>query len=433
MLPAAPGVLELRIMAHPLRAFSIIFALALITRVVVVCLFADTNPATANLWEYGPMARLALERGQIAYCVVAADGSEFVYPSAFVAPMAIFAWMGLFSLLGVTPAALVTMLVINVLCGTAVVVMTMRIAARLFGSPAIALVAGALLALHPVWVFSASTYHGLNLYLLLLLIVADLCLRQGARSILYFACAGLVTGVAILTRTEYLFLGFALLAGSWLAHRRWLCLFASLACAGLVVLPWTIRNHRTFDRLIPVANSTGFNLFKGFNPMANGSGRWIDVNPVRARLLADQLAAVPLDDRYESATDDVYKAAALQFMRENPVQSFVVLPLKKLLLFWTFDFHDATTHQVLYQIAFWPMAILSLAGLIAALRRGAFNHPAHRTVLLLFAAQSLVVAAYAVHARYRLNVEPFLAAYSAAGLLAWEGRFAATLRKEPAA
>ena len=50
-----------------------------------------------------------------------------------------------------------------------------------------------------------------------------------------------------------------------------------------------------------------------------------------------------------------------------------------------------------------------------AARSGCFARPDHRTVLILFAFQTLVMMIYAVHARYRMNVEPFLYAYAAVG------------------
>ena len=40
----------------------------------------------------------------------------------------------------------------------------------------------------------------------------------------------------------------------------------------LVLAPWTVRNFETFGRVIPVAQSSGYNLCKGFNPYTNGSG-----------------------------------------------------------------------------------------------------------------------------------------------------------------
>jgi hypothetical protein len=71
---------------------------------------------------------------------------------------------------------------------------------------------------------------------------------------------------------------------------------AVAAVAALVVIaPWTARNYAVFHRLIPVANVVGLDLFKGFNPEANGSGKWVENNKVMERLLGRELDAVPLN------------------------------------------------------------------------------------------------------------------------------------------
>ena len=84
-------------------------------------------------------------------------------------------------------------------------------------------------------------------------------------------------------------------------------------------------------------------------------------------------------------------------------------------LFWIYEFYEPITHEVLYQLQFWPLFVLSIIGLAMAGRSGCFARPDHRTVLVLFAFQTLVMMSYAVHARYRMNVEPFLYAYAAVG------------------
>jgi hypothetical protein len=48
---------------------------------------------------------------------------------------------------------------------------------------------------------------------------------------------------------------------------------------------------------------------------------------------------------------------------------------------------------------------------------GCFAQPDHRTVLVLFAFQTLLMMSFAVISRYRMNVEPFLYAYAAVGAM----------------
>jgi hypothetical protein len=136
---------------------------------------------------------------------------------------------------------------------------------------------------------------------------------------------------------------------------------------------------------------------------------------VAERLLGQEIDAVPLDRNYENARDKVYYNAAIDFMKSHPLRSFLVLPMYKVALFWFYDVTVLTTHGLLYQLQFWPLFVLSIIGLAKAARSGCFARPDHRTVLVLFAFQTLVMTGYAVHARYRMNVEPFLYNYAAVG------------------
>jgi hypothetical protein len=186
------------------------------------------------------------------------------------------------------------------------------------------------------------------------------------------------------------------------------------AVAALVVIaPWTARNYAVLHRFIPVANLAGEDLFKGFNPEANGSGKWVDDHGIAGRLL--ELKPVPLDANYENARDKILYNSAIDYMKSHPLRSFVVLPMKKVALFWIYDVYEQKTHEVLYQIQFWPLFVLSIIGLVMAAHSVCFARPDHRTVLILFAFETLVMMFYAVHARSRMNVEPFLYAYAAVG------------------
>jgi hypothetical protein len=97
-------------------------------------------------------------------------------------------------------------------------------------------------------------------------------------------------------------------------------------------------------------------------------------------------------------------------------------------LFWIYDVDEPKTHELLYQLQFWPLFVLSIIGLAMAARSGCFARPDHRTVLFLFLFQTLVMMSYAVHARYRMNVEPFLYAYAAVGAVGLWGWLRRRLR-----
>jgi hypothetical protein len=288
------------------------------------------------------------------------------------------------------------------------------------------------MALHPVFVFSVATYHVLNVYILLLLIVFDLTLSTRRQTYRMSVLVGVLAGIAALVRPEYLALVGAIMLGSLITHRQWKKTAVAAVTAFVVIAPWTARNYAVFHRLIPVANLMGDSLFKGFNPEANGSGNWVDNNGVVERLLGHEFNAVPLNSNYENAIDKVYYNAAIDYMKSHPLRSFVVLPVYKMMLFWIYDIYEPKTHELLYQLQFWPLFVLTIVGLAMTAHNGCFARPDHRTVLVLFAFQTLVMISFAVHARYLMNVEPFLYAYAAAGavgLWGWLHVLSASVKK----
>jgi 4-amino-4-deoxy-L-arabinose transferase-like glycosyltransferase len=405
--------------SHWVASMAGLMGFALMIRLVAVACLANNDPATANLWEYGTIAKTALDNGgQLLFTAHRPDGSLFHYPTAFMPPMHVFIWMGLFWLFGVSSWALSAMLALNVLGGMAIVYGTAQVALRLFQQRSVAWLAALFVAINPVFVYSVTTYHAINAYIPLLLWVFLLLTHPQRQNLVRtHVLAGAITGFVALERTEYI-----ILAGAFhlavLAHHRQLKLLLLAVLTGLVmVLPWSVRNYVVFDKFVLVANTKGYNLHKGFNPEANGSGDWADNHGIRQRQLGPQLAAVPLDTQFENNTDKILELAAIKYIKEEPLQAFVVLPLKKLSLFWLFDIHDPITHQWLYQAQFWPLFLLSALGLFTAWRLGVFKQSVHKAVLLMFLFQSLVMTAYAVHARYRMNVEPFLYVYAAYGII----------------
>jgi hypothetical protein len=435
---AGLDALELRLQAGHAAWLWAVLATAFVARGVVAAVFTDFDPATANIWEYGEVARATLEygHGEMVYHLVwgRPDSTSFmhppalIYPTALMPPFLVFVWMGLFLLFGVTKLALAMMTALNVLTGIGIVYYSIRVARALFGSEVIALLVGIVMALHPVFVFSVTTYHALNVYILLLLIVFDLTLSTRRQTYGVSVLTGVLAGIAALIRAEYLILVGAIILGSLITHRQWKMTAVAAIAAFLVIAPWTARNYAVFHRIIPISSAGAANLYKGYNPEANGSGKWVDDHKIADRLLGRELDAVPLDSNYETAVEKVFYNAIIDYMKSHPLRSFVVLPMYKVALFWTYDFHEPKTHQLLYQLQFWPLFVLSIVGLAMAARSGCFARPDHRTVLVLFAFQTLVMMIFAVHARYRMNVEPFLFAYAAVGAVGLWGWLRRRLR-----
>src|ERR1700730_14588588 len=90
--------LELRLQARHAAWLWAVLAVALVARIGVAAVFADVDPATATIWEYGGIARATLEHahGQMVEQIVVAHGvpghpagTTFFYPTAFMPPFLI--------------------------------------------------------------------------------------------------------------------------------------------------------------------------------------------------------------------------------------------------------------------------------------------------------------------------------------------------------
>src|SRR6516164_7643805 len=86
---AGLDALERRLQARPATWLWAVLAVAFVARTVVAAVFTDLDPATANIWEYGDIARWTLEYGRMIYQIVVGHGvpghsvdTTFVYPTA---------------------------------------------------------------------------------------------------------------------------------------------------------------------------------------------------------------------------------------------------------------------------------------------------------------------------------------------------------------
>jgi 4-amino-4-deoxy-L-arabinose transferase-like glycosyltransferase len=133
-------------------------------------------------------------------------------------------------------------------------------------SSRVGLWAAAVAALYPelVW-FSVHFWSETVFMVLLWWGIERLLAADRGRGIGRAVAAGVLWGAAILTRETVLY--FVPLAAAWLATRgggraRGRAA-AFLACALLVVAPWTYRNYVQFHAFVPVSTAGGQNLFQG--------------------------------------------------------------------------------------------------------------------------------------------------------------------------
>ncbi len=402
---------------------------ALVLRICALLVAGDVS-ANANIWEYGEQAECAWRHGG-DLCRYYAGGNGTSYPSAYMPPLLSYIWWGLFHLFGDGTTARVAWLALNLAAALGSIALVFYLSGKLWPSRWAAFVSAAILAMYPTSVFVTATYHQTNWAVLLLLsvVAVSVKLAEGAEPWRYGALGGLLCGLAALNRSEMIVIGPLLIAlgATW---RRSFHTIAKVTVAGAVAIslllgPWIARNYYDFGRFIPTAQSTGYNLWKGFNPYTNGSGNLTEDPNGPAMRVSESIAnSVAPGPRYETRVQDAYMKAFEHDVRTASPSRLLKLAANKVLLLWGFDWTDKeVTGRLAYLLPWLVTNLLAVVGLVVAWRSRRQVRAAPAAIYAL--ALSLLTLAYvvtAVHARYRMHIEPFLFMLAGIGAMALWGR-----------
>ncbi|MFM8792157.1 MAG: glycosyltransferase family 39 protein [Solirubrobacterales bacterium] len=172
---------------------------------------------------------------------------------------------------------------IQAILGTAAILVVFLIGARLEPGPVGPLFAAGLVALYPPFIHSVGSLMSeptASFTLpaaVLAFLWADSAAAGGGWRIAAWILPGILFGLTCLVRPEYLFVSFVialfLLLRQWLGSgpSRSLASTAIFIVALLVpIVPWTIHNVVTLDRVIPITTGSGKALFVGTNLPADG-------------------------------------------------------------------------------------------------------------------------------------------------------------------
>jgi hypothetical protein len=396
---------------------------ALVMRVAAILVFGDVS-AKAELWEYGEQGRCAAQHGG-ELCMNYLSGAGY-YPSAYMPPLLSYAWFGLFELFGDGPVARAAWLGINVLVALGCVALTYHLSLQFVPSKWVAFVAASLMAVYPTFVFSSATYHQTNWAVFLLLAVSAIAVKLagGANPWLYGATGGLLCGLAALNRSEMLIIGPILLALGACWRRQWsrivtIGVVGALSMA-IVVVPWAIRNYEVFDRVIPTAQSEGYNLWKGYTPYTNGSGNLSEKPDSPGYATRTKIrAGVAEGPDYEPRLQDAFLKQFRADVHDSSTGRLVKLAFNKVALLWAFDWTDHdVTGRMSYRFPWVATNLFAVLGLVFLWRWRRRVAPAPGVIY--GAALLLLTAAYAVtsvHARYRMHIEPFLFVLAGVGVV----------------
>lgn len=237
-------------------------------------------------------------------------------PTAAWPPGYPFALAAAYRAFGASPA---TAVALNAAAGALTCLLVWGLGRRLVG-PRGGLVAAALLAAFPSHVLFAGVVLSETLFtcLAVALVLAAVALVVRDAGPVAWLAWGVGLGLAALVRAEALVLTLVPAAAVLGPRRRGAApvLAATIAGAALALAPWTARNARLFDALVPTSTGFGRTLWIGHNPDAAGGMRPA-LQEAQARAMAEAGVA-PVGPAGELATDRFLLHDALAFARAHP-------------------------------------------------------------------------------------------------------------------
>ena len=260
-----------------------------------------------------------------------------------------------------------------------------------------------------IWSSTMLARENLSTPLLLATALLALRLLENPRASLALA-TGAVWGAAVLAGSSALPLILAPLLALTLACCSRLTALASpmLALgmgAALMLAPWGLATHQMLGQAT-LSTNTGFNLYIGNNPAANG--RFVSIADTPAGPVWHQLLA----ERGEAGATKELGRSAIAYMLENPKRT-VLMDLRKLMLFWAPnlpDTADFTSSKAVALVRVGEVAqylLLISLGFFALFNSSIAGRQRAVLALLITGFWSLHGLAYII-ARYRDPVMPLL-------------------------
>lgn len=418
------------------RTLLLILALALVARVGAIV----ATPHFKPIFDAAHYDRLG---DSIAHGHAYFGQFQPATPSAFRPPLYPFAMAAVHVVGGGWTAERL----LSALFGVVAVLLVFLISRRVWGER-VAAVAGTIAAIFPPLVLLSASILSESLFvpLALAVVLAILEYRRDGR-LRWAVLAGVLCGLAALTRVNGLLLVIAAAGGVWamrplLSRRALAPPVAVVVAAVLTVTPWVIRNTIEFHRFVGISTQTGYALGATYNP-ESGRKHPAGTSTMTYQVASDRdLYSRPLDEGVRSSR---LTSRAIDYATAHPGYTARTLVWNTLRVF---DVRHDTAFKPSFQATFlqalgdarlasravpasvYALLVLALLGAVAQLARGT---AVRRAPWYLWAVPVLMVLpAIAVYglARYRTPVDPFLAMLAGVGLV-WAYDRVAARRTQP--
>jgi tetratricopeptide (TPR) repeat protein len=402
--------------ARERATLAAILGFAAATRVLYLLVYRATDPL------YGYLLHDAKRYHEWATAL--ADGSPWESGAFYQAPLYPYLVSLVYRVFGAEPLAAY---VLQSVFGLLLLFLVHRIARRIWGGTA-ALIATGLGALYGPLVFYESKLLPASLSVLLAALVLDRVQSADAsRSLVAWTLVGGVLGAAALANPSFLLLallvvGFILRDRSRAVRLRIARAAIVLICAGLVVLPATIRNLVVAREPVLISTNGGITFYQGNNPAARGvfsipegfSGS-IFRQREESRRFAEAETGRPMSDADVSR---FWGRKGLAFWAEGPARAVGLLTRKLLLALASreqpleYNVHlDPNPARYAVAAPFALVLALATSRLWMRSRLSRVEAP----LVLLLVAQTATMLLFFVAGRYRLPAMPALLVMAGAG------------------
>lgn len=392
----------------------IILTAAFVTRIVLIVAFKTYAHPVA--WEFETLATNLL----------AGEGYKYIPHGqthwSYATPLFPFLCAGIY---GVTNHSYFAVLVVQSLFSVALA-LTVFIIAKIVFNQGVGLLAAALVAFHPGFVYyDVFNLLPLSIDSFLIATIALLLVKYRARpNVKAMLILGAVIGIAVLSRGIIgLLLPFAIIYlvifGRRLSWKARLKFAGCIAAAAFIILsPWLIRNYLIHKQLV-ISTSSGELFWRGNNRYATGTLYDKNKTPILNLWPKDFKARISSMSELEQKT--FFEQEGWRFIRDNPADA-AWLDLKKIYYFWWFSPQSGIIYPKSYLAAYKYFYTVLLSFFIAGIGFAivsAKRETLEATLILVFVLVTICLAqsVFYVEGRHRWLIEPIMIIFSSYGVM----------------
>jgi 4-amino-4-deoxy-L-arabinose transferase-like glycosyltransferase len=292
---------------------------------------------------------------------------------------------------------------------------------ELFGRRA-GLTAAALTAIYPYYVVhdTALQETGLLAFCMALSVWLLLRARKSLRRRIW-VIAGMALAISIMVRTTaaapaLLAIGWIAIFGTGTRGQRTARAMTLLACVGLIVAAWMVRNAQTIGRPV-LSSGTGYSFWVAHNPQTFSHYPAGSID----RSAEESFAALPATDKKtvlgladDNARDDWFLARGRSYVARQSIGTWLSEAARKVAagFSWVLTPQRPGLPQWIYFLSYAPILLLGITGMWLTRQDWRLHCP----VYLQFAAFTLVAAVMWAHTSHRAPLDVYLIIFAAAVL-----------------